>query len=68
DLWPVLTAMREWGDRHAAPDGPPLNVIHKNCGQVSGAVMVCSRCGEPLLAKDVRAVPGPGAVESLFDR
>ena len=24
DLWPVLTAMRQWGDRYAAPDGPPL--------------------------------------------
>ena len=23
DLWPVLTAMREWGDRWAAPDGAP---------------------------------------------
>ena len=23
DLWPVLTAMRQWGDTHAAPDGPP---------------------------------------------
>ncbi len=21
DLWPVITAMRQWGDRHAAPDG-----------------------------------------------
>ena len=24
DLWPVLTAMRQWGDKYAAPDGPPL--------------------------------------------
>jgi DNA-binding HxlR family transcriptional regulator len=22
DLWPVLTAMRQWGDRHGRPDGP----------------------------------------------
>src|SRR5688572_17895901 len=22
DLWPVLNAMRQWGDRHHAPDGP----------------------------------------------
>jgi DNA-binding HxlR family transcriptional regulator len=21
DLWPVLTAMRQWGDRHGRPDG-----------------------------------------------
>ncbi len=65
DLWPVLTAMRQWGDRYAAPDGPPLEVTHKGCGQVTNAVMVCSECGEPLEARAVRAVPGPGSVESL---
>ena len=24
DLWPVITTMRQWGDKHAAPNGPPL--------------------------------------------
>ena len=28
DLWHVLTAMRQWGDRWAAPDGPPLKMRH----------------------------------------
>jgi hypothetical protein len=65
DLWPVLTAMRQWGDRHAAPDGPPLRVTHKSCGHVADAVLVCSACGERLEARDVRADPGPGAVEPL---
>jgi DNA-binding HxlR family transcriptional regulator len=65
DLWPVLTAVRQWGDRYAAPDGPPLQVTHKACGEITDAVMVCSSCGEPIGALDVRAVPGPGAVELL---
>jgi hypothetical protein len=65
DLWPVLTTMREWGDKYAAPDGPPLVVTHKSCGHVSGAVMTCSACGEPIGPRDVRAAPGPGAVEPL---
>jgi DNA-binding HxlR family transcriptional regulator len=65
DLWPVLTAMRQWGDRYAAPGGPPLEVIHRGCGKVTHAVMVCSACGEPLGARDVLAAPGPGAVEPL---
>ena len=34
ELWPVLTAMREWGDRWAAPDGAPLEVVHEACGEV----------------------------------
>ncbi|HUC35999.1 MAG TPA: helix-turn-helix domain-containing protein [Acidimicrobiales bacterium] len=65
DLWPVLTTMRQWGDRYAAPDGPPVRVTHKSCGQTADAVMVCASCGEPLAARDVRAVAGPGAVEPL---
>ena len=41
DLWPVLTTMRQWGDRYAAPSGPPLEVVHTACGSPSGAVLVC---------------------------
>jgi DNA-binding HxlR family transcriptional regulator len=66
DLWPILTAMRQWGDKHAAPEGPPLRVVHKKCGKVSQAVMTCSVCGEPLTARDVRAVRGPGDLDHLL--
>jgi DNA-binding HxlR family transcriptional regulator len=65
DLWPVLTAMRQWGDTYAAPDGPPLQLVHKSCGQIADAVMTCSGCGERLTARDVRAVPGPGDLDDL---
>ena len=62
DLWPVLTAMRQWGDRYAAPDGPPVQVTHKACGHIADAVLVCSVCGGRLEARGVRATPGPGAI------
>ncbi|MGH9920622.1 MAG: winged helix-turn-helix transcriptional regulator [Nitrososphaerales archaeon] len=60
DLWPVLTAMRQWGDRYAAPSGPPVQIIHKSCGSTSEPVLVCGSCGKSVGARDVRAVPGPG--------
>jgi DNA-binding HxlR family transcriptional regulator len=60
DLWPVLTAMRQWGDRYAAPDGPPLRVTHKACGAVTEAVLVCSSCGESLEPRDVEVVQSRG--------
>lgn len=60
DIWPVLTAMRQWGDKYAAPDGPPVRIEHKACGHVSHAVMTCSSCGERLSARDVRVLRGPG--------
>jgi DNA-binding HxlR family transcriptional regulator len=65
DLWPVLTTMREWGDRHAAPQGPPLEVVHTACDHVTRTVITCSECGEPVGPRDVRAKLGPGAVEPL---
>ena len=64
DLWLVVTAMRQWGDRWAAPDGPPLVVIHKACGHVAEFVPTCSECGAVTTGRDVRAVDGPGAVGS----
>jgi DNA-binding HxlR family transcriptional regulator len=66
DLWPVLTAMRQWGDTYAAPDGPPLRIVHDACGKVSDAVMACSSCGEALSPSDVRAVRGPGDLDHLL--
>ena len=67
DLWPVLTTMRQWGDKHAAPNGPPLQVVHKDCGHVSEALLTCSACGERIGVRDVRAVSGPGDVDALMD-
>jgi DNA-binding HxlR family transcriptional regulator len=66
DLWPVLTAMRQWGDAYAAPDGPPLQVVHRSCGNVTDAVMACAHCGERLTARDVTALPGPGDLDHLM--
>jgi DNA-binding HxlR family transcriptional regulator len=60
DLWPVLTAMRQWGDQHAAPSGAPIDIVHNSCGQVTHVEMVCAWCGEKLNARNVHAVPGPG--------
>jgi hypothetical protein len=58
--------MRQWGDKYAAPDGPPLELIHERCGQVSDALTICSSCGEPIGPRDVTAVAGSGAVERLI--
>lgn len=66
DLWPILAAMRRWGDSYEAPNGPPMLHIHDGCGHVSEAVVTCSVCGEPVDARVVHAIPGPGAVEPLL--
>jgi len=61
ELWHVVAAMRQWGDRWAAPGGPPVETRHTACGHIVTAVPSCSHCGEPLDARSVTAIPGPGA-------
>ncbi|MFI6865751.1 winged helix-turn-helix transcriptional regulator [Nocardia sp. NPDC050406] len=60
-LWPVLAAMRQWGDTYAAPDGPPVEAVHTTCGHTMTVEPVCSECGEHLRGADIRPVLGPGA-------
>jgi DNA-binding HxlR family transcriptional regulator len=61
DLWPVLTTMREWGDRWAAPGGEPLELVHDGCGEIMALTQTCSACGEAVDSRSARARPGPGA-------
>lgn len=60
DLYPVLMALREWGDRYLAEDGPPLKVRHRGCGGEPQIELRCDRCGEIVGARDADPVPGPG--------
>jgi DNA-binding HxlR family transcriptional regulator len=61
DLWLVLTAMRQWGDRWAAEEGPPVEIEHRACGHLTTVVATCSACGEQVDARSVRVRPGPGS-------
>jgi DNA-binding HxlR family transcriptional regulator len=67
DLWPVLNAMRQWGDKHAAPDGPPMRMIHQTCGHATEAVLTCSQCGERFSRGEIQVVPGPGDLDGLIE-
>jgi DNA-binding HxlR family transcriptional regulator len=59
-LWPVLTAMRQWGDEWIYGEGnEPLLVEHRACGCTATAVMTCSACGEHLDARSVRVTKEP---------
>jgi DNA-binding HxlR family transcriptional regulator len=56
DLWPVLVSMLKWGDRNAAPDGPPVVLEHRGCGGEVNDRRICETCGELLDRRDVRAL------------
>jgi DNA-binding HxlR family transcriptional regulator len=60
-LYPVLLALMDWGDRwYAAEDGPPVRLRHRACGHDTAPVTVCAHCHEPLTVADTEALPGPG--------
>jgi DNA-binding HxlR family transcriptional regulator len=60
DLYPVLIAIRDWGDRYLDADCPPVQIRHKECGGEPTLELRCDRCGEEIGARDAEAVPGPG--------
>lgn len=62
DLYPVLVAVKEWGDRYLAdPGGPPLTMVHRDCGAEVRTRLLCSD-GHVLAAnREVVPRPGPGA-------
>jgi DNA-binding HxlR family transcriptional regulator len=57
----VLLGLLRWGDRYAAPDGPPVLLTHVECGHDLEARIVCERCGDTVLPGSVSTRPGPGA-------
>ncbi|MCI3131768.1 winged helix-turn-helix transcriptional regulator [Phenylobacterium aquaticum] len=63
DLYPVMMAVVNFGDRHYAGEaGPPLLHRHRTCGCDFQPVITCSACHEPLAAREVETRAGPGAV------
>ncbi|MGB3699352.1 MAG: helix-turn-helix domain-containing protein [Gordonia sp. (in: high G+C Gram-positive bacteria)] len=63
DLQPVFIAMLRWGDEHRDDGaGPLVDVVHRDCGAPVQAAIVCAE-GHEVSQRDVRAVPGVGAVK-----
>ncbi len=54
DYYPALLMLMQWGDKYyASPEGPPLLLSHKSCGNEFHAIAVCSACREEVNAQDV---------------
>ena len=60
DLYPVVVALSQWGDRWMADAaGPPLKLQHRNCGAHSKPTLCCSECGEAVEPRDMQAEMQP---------
>jgi DNA-binding HxlR family transcriptional regulator len=62
DLFPVIAALLEWGDKYAiSQDGPPVVLTHRDCGADVRLQLACGAGHELGSAREVAPVPGPGA-------
>lgn len=65
DLYPILVALMQWGDRYVTDErGPAIVLEHKACGHETTPELVCSHCGERVHARTMRAHLGPGALSA----
>jgi DNA-binding HxlR family transcriptional regulator len=60
DIYPILMAIKDWGDQYMAPDGPPVHYRHRDCAGQAHATLECDTCGKVLTARDIAPEPGPG--------
>jgi len=56
DLWPVVLSLLHWGDKHLAPDGPPMLIEHRDCGGRVNDRRICEECGALVGPRDVKPV------------
>jgi len=62
DLYPVVVALLRWGDRWMADsDGPPIELLHRNCGRHVMPVLTCPACNQEVNARTMSARLGPGS-------
>ena len=58
DLWPVLLALMEWGDRHLTEGATAPRALHRGCGGALTQRCTCTAC---------EAEIGVGDVELRYD-
>jgi DNA-binding HxlR family transcriptional regulator len=61
-LFPLIAVLLAWGDEWApSPGGPPVELVHDACGNVTQPVLTCPHCHGEVSAANTHSQPGPGA-------
>jgi DNA-binding HxlR family transcriptional regulator len=62
DLYPVVLALLEWGNRYeVGPNGPLVKYVHRDCGAEIHLVPRCADGHDVTEPRDAMPRPGPGA-------
>ena len=65
DFKPVLMAMQAWGNKHFAPEGASVLLVHAKTGTPADPVMVDRKTGRLLTGPEYVIAPGPAAGKSI---
>ena len=68
DFAPALIALTQWGDKWAAPDGPPILYRHAACRSSVTVGVQCAECGPLDDITEIVAHPGPGMPADRAER
>jgi DNA-binding HxlR family transcriptional regulator len=55
DFKPVIIALTVWGDKWAAPEGPPIRYQHEGCGGEIEQQLCCKICQKPIEVENITA-------------
>ncbi|HXN85051.1 MAG TPA: helix-turn-helix domain-containing protein [Candidatus Binataceae bacterium] len=60
DLYPVLISLMRWGDTWmAGEEGPPLTLVHRECGHSTKPALTCSHCHGAIEVRAMQAIVAP---------
>ena len=70
DVWPVLLALANWGDRHDLSErgAPPMRFVDKESGEDVKLMAVSAQSGERVLPLNIEYRAGDGADKAQHDR
>jgi DNA-binding HxlR family transcriptional regulator len=68
ELAPAIVSLTEWGDRWAAPHGPPVVYVHSMCGDAITQQTTCASCGPVRDLAEIHVRPGPGMPADIAAR
>ena len=60
ELFPILLALREWGERQLHPGADPVNPVWHACGAALHVETVCQACRDVVTPADLRYRRPPG--------
>ena len=62
DLFPLMVALLEWGNKYAAGTaGPTVELTHRDCGAPVALQLACGDGHRLASAREITPLPGPGA-------